>query len=299
MDVHLPDMDGLQLLKCINKDYDIPVILTTDDVMHELIGDGLNNGAESCLLKPILPDAVRDIWQFYELRKVNKNIHTMSGSSLAKVPSSIGPSTTDNPNDKPARSSSRLIMNAMSAPNYAPCADINIKADWLSNGIATSENDGNLNIGNIVESNHAYYNRYEAGEKGDYNQTTLTPHQNNKFSDGGLLGGANISDWLHATNLTVLSGSITESIHNTSISQPPLNPEAQGNIGIFNRNNFNGVQTRYMQPTHSGIGASLVANQDEYTFPVNKKPRNGDDDCNELNNFDLLSFNPDSSKVYF
>ena len=75
--------------------------------MHELIGDGLNNGAESCLLKPILPDAVRDIWQFYELRKVNKNIHTMSGSSLAKVPSSIGPSTTDNPNDKPA--SKKLI----------------------------------------------------------------------------------------------------------------------------------------------------------------------------------------------
>ena len=135
-------------------------------------------------------------------------------------------------------------MNAMSAPNYAPCADINIKTDWLSNGIATSENDGNLNIGNIVESNHAYYNRYEAGEKGDYNQTTLTPHQNNKFSDGGLLGGANINNWLHATNLTVLSGSITESIHNTSISQPPLNPEAQGNIGIFNRNNFNGVQVK-------------------------------------------------------
>ncbi|WOH04671.1 hypothetical protein DCAR_0624082 [Daucus carota subsp. sativus] len=26
MDVHLPNMDGLQLLKCINKDYDIPVI---------------------------------------------------------------------------------------------------------------------------------------------------------------------------------------------------------------------------------------------------------------------------------
>ncbi|XP_017256488.1 two-component response regulator ORR24 [Daucus carota subsp. sativus] len=467
-------MDGLQLLKCINKDYDIPVILTTDDVMHELIGDGLNNGAESCLLKPILPDAVRDIWQFYELRKVNKNIHTMSGSSLAKVPSSIGPSTTDNSNDKPAKwakkidwtprlhnrfvdailvtgyhkaipntilekmnepgvsreqvashlqkyrkflngvldgkislqsskycsnlnynhssivdgnpnlflinqlrneqrsskdaapiraslpmlrfneagSSSRLIMNAMSAPNYAPCADINIKADWLSNGIATSENDGNLNIGNIVESNHAYYNRYEEGEKGDYNQTTLTPHQNNKFSDGGLLGGANINDWLHATNLTVLSDSVIESIHNAFISQPPLNPEAQGNTRIFNRNNFNRVQensqpapsidfsfgenqfihplgmddqlgamqsdintsdgslgikkigntltineeTRYMQPTHSGIGASLVANQDEYTFPVNKKPRNGDDDCNELNNFDLLSFDPDSSK---
>ncbi|WOG83734.1 hypothetical protein DCAR_0102912 [Daucus carota subsp. sativus] len=433
-DVHLPELDGLELMKCIKKYYGIPVILTSKDIRSDLIDDGIKKGAETFLQKPIMPDAIRDMWQIFELRKVNQTNNTMIGSSLAKVPTDMGQSSRprksddkvkkrttklswtprlhsrfvdallnigyhkanpktiledmnepgisreqvashlqkyrrlvneildgkishryskyytnrnynhsnvvdENPNlfllkklkeerrtskdatpiqatlslsrFNQAGSSSR--MDVMSTSNYASSAGINIEAHGISSGIPTSQRAGQLKIRDIIESNTAYNNPYEANQMNYYGQTTVVPQWNNNSTNRGLVGsddingrlvggsdinnwflelagGSNINNWFLAKDLNKFSSNYTESIYNISTSEPLLKPWGQDNPIIFNTNN----STSEPPLNLGGQSSTIIFNTNNSTFgpPFNS---GGQDINTYTNNFDEVQINSDAA----
>lgn len=93
------------------------------EVKSDLFRDGLSNGAKAFLVKPIMADDVRDMWQLCELRKVNLNDNTRR--SLAHVPSAHICSSfiSGNSHDKPTSKKS-LIDIYKSNSNSNDCYEL-------------------------------------------------------------------------------------------------------------------------------------------------------------------------------
>ncbi|KAL1809250.1 hypothetical protein ACET3Z_026240 [Daucus carota] len=72
-DVHMPDMNGLKLQERINQDFGLPVILISADTRAEVMCMGIKNGAQRFFVKPIVAEDLKDIWQFAEWWKRNRN----------------------------------------------------------------------------------------------------------------------------------------------------------------------------------------------------------------------------------
>ncbi|XP_074330949.1 two-component response regulator ARR14-like isoform X2 [Apium graveolens] len=87
-DVHMPDMDGFELLKYVNDNFNIPVILVSADEKTDFIFNGLKNGAPSYLFKPLKTDDVKNLWQYSILWK-NKQNYACRRCNEASVPRSI------------------------------------------------------------------------------------------------------------------------------------------------------------------------------------------------------------------
>lgn len=85
--------------------------VTSKDIRSDLIDDGIKKGAETFLQKPIMPDAIRDMWPIFELRKVNQTNNTMIGSSLAKVPTDMGQSSRPRKSDDKVKSKKSITSN--------------------------------------------------------------------------------------------------------------------------------------------------------------------------------------------
>ncbi|KAL1832885.1 hypothetical protein ACET3Z_002536 [Daucus carota] len=250
--------------------------VTSKDIRSDLIDDGIKKGAETFLQKPIMPDAIRDMWPIFELRKVNQTNNTMIGSSLAKVPTDMGQSSRPRKSDdKVKRSSSR--MDVMSTSNYASSAGINIEAHGISSGIPTSQRAGQLKIRDIIESSTAYNNPYEANQMNYYGQTTVVPQWNNNSTNRGLVGSDDINGRLiNSEPAPYIGCSFAE---NQVVHTLGMDDEI-GN----------------MQPVGLDIGTSLASNQVENTFTMNEEQQNGDGSGYELHNFTIFSPSPSKAK---
>ncbi|XP_078160949.1 two-component response regulator ORR21-like [Carex rostrata] len=66
-DVHMPDMDGFQLLELVGLEMDIPVVMLSEDARHETMVKGLKHGACDYLVKPV---------QMEELERIRHHVLT-------------------------------------------------------------------------------------------------------------------------------------------------------------------------------------------------------------------------------
>ncbi|MBA0705274.1 hypothetical protein Golax_017478 [Gossypium laxum] len=71
-DVHMPDMDGFELLKHINSEMDLPVILISADARKQVVMKGVTYGACDYLIKPVRIETLKNIWQ-HVVRKKARN----------------------------------------------------------------------------------------------------------------------------------------------------------------------------------------------------------------------------------
>ncbi|KAL1802264.1 hypothetical protein ACET3Z_030911 [Daucus carota] len=87
-DVHMPDMDGFKLMRRVNKEFNLPVVLISADDRIETVRRGLTSGAPSYLLKPITTAQTRNLWQYSVLWK-NKEKYAYQRAIQANIPRSI------------------------------------------------------------------------------------------------------------------------------------------------------------------------------------------------------------------
>ncbi|XP_077242279.1 two-component response regulator ARR14-like [Tasmannia lanceolata] len=74
-DVHMPEMDGVELLQHIRMELDLPVIMMSADPEVTVALKGLEYGACICIMKPISPDQLKNIWQYaFRERRVEKRV---------------------------------------------------------------------------------------------------------------------------------------------------------------------------------------------------------------------------------
>ncbi|KAK1386806.1 hypothetical protein POM88_014984 [Heracleum sosnowskyi] len=97
-DVHMPDMNGIELLKQIDREFNVPVILMSADRSQELMCMAMKNGAQYFFQKPIDDDELKNIWQFILWWNANKNKCT-SGITQISEGSGGGAEMVDHQND--------------------------------------------------------------------------------------------------------------------------------------------------------------------------------------------------------
>jgi two-component system chemotaxis response regulator CheY len=63
-DIHMPEMDGLELLRRLSVDpvlSKLPVIVVTSEGSEQPIREALTLGAKACIRKPFTPEMVREV----------------------------------------------------------------------------------------------------------------------------------------------------------------------------------------------------------------------------------------------
>ncbi|KAK1361066.1 hypothetical protein POM88_045540 [Heracleum sosnowskyi] len=68
-DIHMPIMDGFELMRYVNNNLNIPVVLISADDKTKVMCKGFGNGAPTVLLKPVTAMDVKHLWQFSVLWK--------------------------------------------------------------------------------------------------------------------------------------------------------------------------------------------------------------------------------------
>ena len=61
LDVKMPEMDGLETLKHIRKDFDTPVVLMTGDKTLEASTEFAALGCDDYITKPFLPLLIKEV----------------------------------------------------------------------------------------------------------------------------------------------------------------------------------------------------------------------------------------------
>ncbi|XP_017245583.2 two-component response regulator ARR10-like [Daucus carota subsp. sativus] len=116
-DVHMPVMDGCELLRRVNGEFNLPVVLISADDMTNVIRKGLRLGALAFVVKPMIIDQEKLMWQHCITWK-NRERHAWRQFNQANIPRiSIFSS-----------SSSGSTME-----DYNPSERIGNKANWISN----------------------------------------------------------------------------------------------------------------------------------------------------------------------
>ncbi|GAB2294060.1 hypothetical protein Dimus_028276 [Dionaea muscipula] len=70
-DVHMPEMNGIQLQKIVLEEFRLPVVLMSGDNEKETMLQGLENGASFYFVKPISHEHLDKLWQ-YALNPISK-----------------------------------------------------------------------------------------------------------------------------------------------------------------------------------------------------------------------------------
>ncbi|ERN01087.1 uncharacterized protein LOC18429163 isoform X1 [Amborella trichopoda] len=70
--VHLPDMDGLELLNQVRMEMDLPFIMISVDSEKDIVMKGIENGACDFLIKPVRKGQLKTIWQHVIRNKITK-----------------------------------------------------------------------------------------------------------------------------------------------------------------------------------------------------------------------------------
>ncbi|KAF8364716.1 hypothetical protein HHK36_033309 [Tetracentron sinense] len=68
-DVHMPDMDGFELLKYAEEELNLPVIMMSSDDKENIMLRGLESGAAFYLVKPVTLDDLKMLWQYAVVMK--------------------------------------------------------------------------------------------------------------------------------------------------------------------------------------------------------------------------------------
>ncbi|KAK7274148.1 hypothetical protein RIF29_15225 [Crotalaria pallida] len=63
-DVHMPGMDGYKFLEIVKHEMDLPFVMMSADCTTSAMTKGLSLGARHYFIKPVLPQDLRNIWQF-------------------------------------------------------------------------------------------------------------------------------------------------------------------------------------------------------------------------------------------
>ncbi|EEF39326.1 two-component response regulator ARR2 [Ricinus communis] len=71
IDLHMPDMDGFELLEIAEFEMGLPVVMMSSDDDHEVIKKGVLHGACDYLIKPVRMEALKMIWQHVIRKKKN------------------------------------------------------------------------------------------------------------------------------------------------------------------------------------------------------------------------------------
>ncbi|GAB4826399.1 hypothetical protein Ancab_009264 [Ancistrocladus abbreviatus] len=73
-DFHLPDMNGLELLKHVRREFQLPVVFLSADYRMDLIVESLMDGASLYLEKPNDIPQLENLWQFVYMSRKDKPI---------------------------------------------------------------------------------------------------------------------------------------------------------------------------------------------------------------------------------
>ncbi|KAK8521319.1 hypothetical protein V6N13_077431 [Hibiscus sabdariffa] len=115
-DLHMPEMNGIELQRQIKREFKVPVIIMSSDDSQGVMLESLAGGAVFFIVKPVHPDGLKNVWQYAVAGKKGKSVvsdETEGDSPLSpagRLP--LGnlrrfPSTANDERDDGARSSKR------------------------------------------------------------------------------------------------------------------------------------------------------------------------------------------------
>ncbi|KAF8379413.1 hypothetical protein HHK36_028848 [Tetracentron sinense] len=81
-DVHMPDMDGFELLKHIEEDFKVPVVMMSANDKENVMLRGLECGAILYLLKPVSLNDLKNLWQYAIAAKKVKRMEVEQTGSV-------------------------------------------------------------------------------------------------------------------------------------------------------------------------------------------------------------------------
>ncbi|KAK1364913.1 hypothetical protein POM88_040474 [Heracleum sosnowskyi] len=92
-EVHMPDTNGFQLVKQIDEEFNLPVILMSADITEA--DTALENGAQRFFVKPIKADDVKEIWQYSLWWKTIKSNSTARVTNHPNAGDGVSSATTN------------------------------------------------------------------------------------------------------------------------------------------------------------------------------------------------------------
>ncbi|KAL4347385.1 hypothetical protein GQ457_17G025560 [Hibiscus cannabinus] len=115
-DLHMPEMNGIELQRQIKREFKVPVIIMSSDDSEGVMLESLSGGAVFFIVKPVHPDGLKNVWQYAVAGKKGKSLvsdETEGDSSLSPAGRlSLGnsrrfPSSANDERDDGSRGSKR------------------------------------------------------------------------------------------------------------------------------------------------------------------------------------------------
>ncbi|XWS37763.1 hypothetical protein CRYUN_Cryun19dG0073300 [Craigia yunnanensis] len=89
-DLHMPEMNGIELQRQINREFKLPVIIMSSDDKESVMLKSLAGGAVFFIVKPVNPDDLKNVWQYAIATKKGKSVVIEEIGSIEGELSSAG-----------------------------------------------------------------------------------------------------------------------------------------------------------------------------------------------------------------
>ncbi|XP_022754642.1 two-component response regulator ARR2-like [Durio zibethinus] len=89
-DLHMPEMNGIELQRQINREFKVPVIIMSSDDKESVMLKSLAGGAVFFIVKPVNPDDLKNVWQYAIAAKKGKSVVIEETGSIEGDSSSAG-----------------------------------------------------------------------------------------------------------------------------------------------------------------------------------------------------------------
>ncbi|XP_022714813.1 two-component response regulator ORR21-like [Durio zibethinus] len=89
-DLHMPEMNGIELQRQINQEFKVPVIIMSSDDKESVMLKSLAGGAVFFIVKPVNPDDLKNVWQYTIAAKKGKSVFIEEIGSIEGESSSAG-----------------------------------------------------------------------------------------------------------------------------------------------------------------------------------------------------------------
>ncbi|XVE64159.1 hypothetical protein DITRI_Ditri07aG0079700 [Diplodiscus trichospermus] len=73
-DLHMPQMNGIELQRQINREFKVPVIVMSSDDKESVMLKSLAGGAVYFIVKPVNPEDLKNVWQYAVAAKKGKSV---------------------------------------------------------------------------------------------------------------------------------------------------------------------------------------------------------------------------------